>query len=98
MFWKHKILSIGQVKNWGYVQPSESSLDPHYSVSSLNPGISSADLCMFTGWKNNINPLGAKFFRENINIYLHFVSYLHIDMTRVAEILPQIGQGLAHST
>ena len=46
----------------------------------------------------SFNPLRAKFFRENINIYLHFVSYLHIDMTRVAEILPRIGQGLAHST
>ena len=45
-----------------------------------------------------INPLRAIFFRENINIYLHIVSYLHIDMTRVAEILLQIGQGLAHFT
>ena len=38
------------------------------------------------------NPLRAKFFRENINIYLHFVSYLHIDTTQVVEILPQIRQ------
>ena len=37
-------------------------------------------------WK--FNPLRAKFFRENINIYLHFVSYLHIDTTQVVEILP----------
>ena len=29
-----------------------------------------------------INPLRAKFFRENINIYSHFMSLLHIDMTR----------------
>ena len=36
------------------------------------------------------NPLRAKFFRGNINIYLHFVSFLHIDMTQVVEILPQI--------
>ena len=38
------------------------------------------------------NPLRAKFFRENINIYLHFVSHLHIDATQVFEILPQIRQ------
>ena len=26
-------------------------------------------------------------------MYLHFMSFLHIDMTQVVEILPQIGQG-----
>ena len=41
---------------------------------------------------HNLNPLRAKFFRESINIYLHFVSYLHIDATQVAEIFPQIKQ------
>ena len=43
-----------------------------------------------THWcHNNVNPLRAKFFRVNINIYLHFVSFIHIDMTQVLEILPQ---------
>ena len=46
----------------------------------------------------HINPLRAKFFRESINIYLHFVSYLHIDMTQVVEILPQIRQEPTYST
>ena len=32
------------------------------------------------------------FFRGNINIYLHFVLFLHIDTTHVVEILPQIRQ------
>ena len=36
------------------------------------------------------NPLRAKFFRGNISIYLHFVSFLHIDTTLVVDILPQI--------
>ena len=36
-----------------------------------------------------LNPLRAAFFRGNINIYLHFVSLLHIDMTQVLKILPQ---------
>ena len=45
-----------------------------------------------------INPLRAKFFSENIYIYLHVVSYLHIDMTHVVEILPQIRQEPTCST
>ena len=39
-----------------------------------------------------VNPLHAKFFRGNINMYLHFVSFLDIDTTQVVEILPQIRQ------
>ena len=39
-----------------------------------------------------INPLHAKFSRGNIKIYLHFVSFLHIDKAQVVEILPQIRQ------
>ena len=38
------------------------------------------------------------FFRENVDIYLHFVSYLRIDMTQVVEILPQIRQEPTYST
>ena len=46
----------------------------------------------------SVNPLRAKFFRGNINIYLHFVSFLHIDTTQVFEILPQIRQEPTYST
>ena len=45
-----------------------------------------------------INPLRAKFFWGNINIYLHIMPFLHIDMTQVAEILPQIRHGPTHFT
>ena len=45
-----------------------------------------------------VNPLHAKFFRGNINIDLHFVSFLHIDMMQVFEILPQIRQEPTYST
>ena len=31
-------------------------------------------------------------------VYLHFVSFLHIDTTQVVEILPQIRQGPAYTT
>ena len=44
------------------------------------------------------NPLRAKFLRENINIYLHFMSFLHADKTHVVEIPPQVRQGPAYST
>ena len=45
-----------------------------------------------------VNPLGAKFYRGNKNIYLHFKSFLHIDMTQVVAILPQVGQEHTYST
>ena len=45
-----------------------------------------------------VNPLRAKFFRGNINIYLHLVSFLHIDTMQVVEILPQIKQEPTYST
>ena len=45
-----------------------------------------------------LNPLRAKFFRGNINIYLHFISLLHIDVTQVLKILTQVRPGLTYST
>ena len=45
-----------------------------------------------------LNPLRAKFFRGNINIYLHFISLLHIDMTQVLKMLPQVRPGLTYPT
>ena len=35
--------------------------------------------------RSKLNPLHAKSFKENINIYLHFMSYLQNDMTQVVE-------------
>ena len=52
---------------------------------------------LFWKQKIHINPLLAKFFWGNINIYLHFVSFLHIDTTQVVEILPQILQEPTYS-
>ena len=46
----------------------------------------------------DINPLRVKLFRGNMNIYLHFVLFLHIDTTQVVEILPQIRQEPTYST
>ena len=46
---------------------------------------------------NSMVCLRAKFFRRNINMYLHFVSFLHIDATQVVEILPQIKQEPTYS-
>ena len=48
-----------------------------------------------TGW--SINPLRAKFFRGNINIYLRFVSFIHIDMTQVLKIHYQVREGSTYS-
>ena len=46
---------------------------------------------------SDVNILRAKFFRGNINIYLHFASFLQIDATQVIEILPQIRQEPTYS-
>ena len=45
-----------------------------------------------------LNPLRGKFFKGNINIYLLFVSFLHIDMMQVVELLPEIRQEPTFST
>ena len=44
-----------------------------------------------------INPLRAKFFRRNINMYLHFMSFFHIDLTQVLKILPHVREGPTYS-
>ena len=48
--------------------------------------------------QSQIDPLHAKFFRGNKNIYFHFMSFLIIYMTQVVEILPQLRQELTYST
>ena len=45
-----------------------------------------------------INSLHAKFYKGNMNIYLHFMSLLHIDMPQVVKILPQVRPGPTYST
>ena len=49
-------------------------------------------------FSSSINLLRAKFVRGNIDLYLHFVSFLQIDTTQVVEILPQIRQEPTYST
>ena len=43
-------------------------------------------ICILSGGR--LNSLRATFFRGNKNLYLHLMSFLHIDMTQVVEILP----------
>ena len=45
-----------------------------------------------------INPLHAKFFRVNINMYLHSMSFLRTNETQVVEIPPPVRQGPAYTT
>ena len=44
------------------------------------------------------NHLRVKCLRENINIYLHFMSFLRTNRTQVVEIPPRVRQGPAYST
>ena len=45
-----------------------------------------------------INPLRAKFFRVNINMYLHFMTFRRTNKTRVVEIPPRVRHGPAYTT
>ena len=45
-----------------------------------------------------INPLRAILFTEDINIYLHFMSFLLINKTQIVEIPPGVRQRPAYST
>ena len=47
---------------------------------------------------SHINTLRVIFIRENINIFLHFMSLLHTNKTQVIEIRPRVRQGPAYST
>ena len=49
-------------------------------------------------WNAQQHGLHATFFTRNKNIYWHFTSFFHIDMTLVIEILPQVRQGTPYST
>ena len=46
---------------------------------------------------HHINPLRARIFRVNINIYLHFMSFLCTNKTQVVEIPPRVRQGPAYT-
>ena len=50
------------------------------------------------GIVKRLNPLHANFFSGKESIYLHFMSFRHIDMTEVVEIFPQVRQGPIYST
>ena len=46
----------------------------------------------------SIKPFRATFVIENKKLYLWFLWFLHIDMTRVIEILTRVRQKLTYST
>ena len=57
------------------------------------------DYFFMVTFKNHIiNSLSAKFFRGNINMYLHFMLFLYTDKTMIIEILPRIRPGLTYFT
>ena len=75
--------------HWGLVIPlCVSQHDHHRSRKCIDS---------FSLPNHYINPLRAKYFGGNINIYLHFMSFLHIDSTQVLKILPQGRPGPTYS-
>ena len=79
-----------------------SAADIFYYIPGMKVSILWLKLLIFTltvpKQDSAFNPLRARFFIGNINTYLHFVSFLHIDMTQVVEILPQIREEPTYST
>ena len=54
-----------------------------------------------TSWFHLPVPIKTRYvlnYKGNINMYLHFVSFLHIDTTEIVDILPQIRQEPTYST
>ena len=70
---------------------------PLWNLANELAALLTRHLCSFKviWW---LNSLRAKFFREKINIYLHFMSLLNIDMTQVPKILSPITPGPTYST
>ena len=58
----------------------------------------SAQCYLFCSGLNVLTLYVLFFLRENINIYLHFLSFLHTNKTQVVEIPPRVRQGPAYST
>ena len=74
------------------------SIYPQYTEGRGATGrLCSGKLTTFS-YRKVFNPLRAKFLRENINIYLHFMSFLHTNKTQVIEIPRRVRQGPAYST
>ena len=55
----------------------------YFSIYFMGYAISKVHFCLLTLYM-------LCFFRENINIYLHFMSFLHTTETRVVEIPPRV--------
>ena len=80
---------------------SYNSLPPRYEVnpnSHKQTSVIYNDLNPINNHMFHINSLRANFFRVNINIYLHFMTFLHINKTQLVEIPPRVRQGPAYST
>ena len=84
------ILGYG-VKHFDRLSP-----DPYQVITGTKAAFSFNEPLGTTEVK--LNPLHAKFFRGNQNIYLHFMSFFYIDTIQVVEILLQVRQELTYSS
>ena len=97
--------SQGHQQSWhwlyidGLVQERRNSIA---NALELRLSFTNSSICSASGslssMRKYFNSLRAKFCWGNIHLYLHFMSLLHIDMTQVLEILPQVRPGPTYST
>ena len=107
------LLPGGIKQQWGHLAFNDSSegilqgmlkisiLDMSLKITNLQPHLIRATSPMgqwVTTCVRHLNSLCAIFFRGKINMYLHFMSLLHIDMTQVLKILPQVRPVPTYST
>ena len=80
-----------QVKIWSFDQHKNKWVKNDSLCFGVDDAYHTIFLLFLNSWR-------AKFFRDKVNIYLHFMSLLHIYMTQVLKILPQVRPVPTYST
>ena len=92
-----KFQFIPELLNWWLVSiVSVNGLMPTWLQAITWTNVDQDALCCFCS--KNESTLWVLFFRGNKSIYLHFVSFINIDMTQAVEILSQVRQELTYSS
>ena len=103
--WRHRFgLTLAQVMACCLMVVPSHYLNQYWLIMSevfwhsLEDNLTGSDQDIYPWYEIENNSLRAKFFRGNKNIYLHFMSFLHIDMTQVVGILPSVRQRFTYIT
>ena len=93
-FWFWHEHAVGHSANLSLFWDSITLMRNHCNVEKK---IEYSGICLAV-FQNHIKSLRTKCCKGNIKTYLHFMSLLHIDMTQVLKIPPQVRPGPTYST